>query len=246
MRTKTRYRKAYRDGGRVEQSTEEPPQPQPVDAPADMSVNAASAPQPEPPPPAPQPPPITPPGDDGINALKAQLAALQQSEALERQQQQAAAVHGQRLAWLQGNPLAMKFHDRLDSVHQEAIAQGRRDMSEEYFTHLETRLREFEAQPPAPAPQPQPTPQFFEPPSAPRPSAPPPPSGAAASNFSAPVSREIPNGSGKRRSSSQITLTAAEVDAARTAGISVEEYARQKVRRDQMVESGEYRNQDQR
>lgn len=57
---------------------------------------------------------------------------------------------------------------------------------------------------------------------------------------SAPVSREVPNSNGKRPASGKVTLTAAEVEAARISGISPEEYAKQKIRKQQMVDSGEY------
>lgn len=57
---------------------------------------------------------------------------------------------------------------------------------------------------------------------------------------SAPVSREVPNSNGKRPTSGKVTLTAAEVEAARISGVTPEEYAKQKIRKQQMVESGEY------
>lgn len=56
---------------------------------------------------------------------------------------------------------------------------------------------------------------------------------------SAPVSRDIPNSSGKR-TPGKVTLTPAEVEAARISGISVEEYAKMKVKKAEMVASGEY------
>ena len=57
---------------------------------------------------------------------------------------------------------------------------------------------------------------------------------------SAPPSRDVPNSSGKRQSNGKVTLTPLEVEAAKIAGISVEEYAKQKVRKAEMVASGEY------
>lgn len=56
---------------------------------------------------------------------------------------------------------------------------------------------------------------------------------------SAPVSRDVPNSNGKR-TPGKVTLTPAEVEAARISGISVEEYAKQKVKKSEMVASGEY------
>jgi phage I-like protein len=57
---------------------------------------------------------------------------------------------------------------------------------------------------------------------------------------SAPVTRDVPNASGKRQSNGKVTLTPREVEAAKIAGITVEEYAKQKVRKEEMVASGEY------
>jgi hypothetical protein len=60
---------------------------------------------------------------------------------------------------------------------------------------------------------------------------------------SAPVSRSIPSASGKRHQSpGKVTLTPSEVEAARLSGISIEEYARQKLKYEGMRESGEYRD----
>lgn len=56
---------------------------------------------------------------------------------------------------------------------------------------------------------------------------------------SAPVSRDVPNSNGKRNPG-KVTLTPAEVEAARISGISVEEYAKMKVKKAEMVASGEY------
>jgi hypothetical protein len=77
--------------------------------------------------------------------------------------------------------------------------------------------------------QPQPQPQPVT--NAPRPSM-----------VSAPVSREVPNGSG-RRQSGKVTLTPAEQEMARVSGISIEEYAKQKLRYENLRETGQYRDQ---
>lgn len=57
---------------------------------------------------------------------------------------------------------------------------------------------------------------------------------------SAPVSRDVPNASGKRVGNGKVTLSPAEVEAARISGITPEEYAKQKIRKAEMVASGEY------
>ena len=58
--------------------------------------------------------------------------------------------------------------------------------------------------------------------------------------YSAPVSRDVPNSSGKRASNGKVTLTPQEQEAARISGISLQEYAKQKLRKAEMVASGEY------
>ena len=47
---------------------------------------------------------------------------------------------------------------------------------------------------------------------------------------SAPVSRDIPDATGRRESHRKITLTPQEIEMARVSNISVEEYARQKLK----------------
>ena len=69
---------------------------------------------------------------------------------------------------------------------------------------------------------------------------PPPPRAPNLSGLvSAPVSRDVPNSNGKR-SRGTVTLSRDEVEAAKMAGIPVEEYARQKARLAEMKASGEY------
>jgi hypothetical protein len=50
----------------------------------------------------------------------------------------------------------------------------------------------------------------------------------------------LPNSSGKRQSNGKVTLSPAEVEAARISNISPEEYAKQKIRKAEMIASGEY------
>jgi phage I-like protein len=56
---------------------------------------------------------------------------------------------------------------------------------------------------------------------------------------SAPVSREVPNANGKRPDG-KVRLTPQEVEAAKISGITVEEYAKNKLLKEKMVASGEY------
>jgi len=57
---------------------------------------------------------------------------------------------------------------------------------------------------------------------------------------SAPVSREVPTSTTGRRAPAKITLTPTEVEHARVSGVSVEEYAKQKLRLAAVRASGEY------
>ena len=57
--------------------------------------------------------------------------------------------------------------------------------------------------------------------------------------YSAPVSRDVPNSNGKR-TPGKVTLTPQDQEAARISGISLEEYAKQKMRLAAMRASGEY------
>lgn len=59
---------------------------------------------------------------------------------------------------------------------------------------------------------------------------------------SAPVSREVPNSDGKRPTG-KVRLTAEEQEYARIAGVTVEEYAKQKLKRDEMRANGQYGDQ---
>ena len=120
-------------------------------------------------------------------------------------------------------------HQRDTPAHYDAVKKI-------FDAHVEHLMRE-QAQAAQPAmPQAQETPQFFKPPS-PRGAAPNP-----SARFSAPVSREIPTGSGRRPTPGKITLSPSEVEAARVSGISLEEYAKNKIEYQRQREAGEYRD----
>ena len=210
------------DGGRVEELPTEP-----VTAPSETPAPAASD-----PPPAPQPAPpeslILSPAE--IPALQRQLYSLRQSESIQQQQQNIANAEAKRLAWVRANPLAQKHYDRLGEFHNEALANGHRDMSDAYLGHMTARLASLT--PPAEEPR-MPAPKFT-----PRPAAGPP---LEASAFSAPVSRDVPGASG-RRPAGKVTLTRAEVEAARISGISIEEYTKNKIEYERQLKEGEYRD----
>ena len=229
MRLKSKHRRqAFRDGGRIDEL------PIPIEPPVEAAAPEA--------PPAvenqPEPPPVpesAPAPDDATAALRRQIEALNHARTVD--QQAAIAQQGaneRRQAWLAQTPGA-KDHIALGHIHRAALDAGFVDTSPEYFRFMESQLAALK-QPAEEMQQElamQPTPQFFKPAgrSAPNPS----------SIVSAPVSREIPTSSGERlRPRGQVKLTPAEVEAARISGITPEEYAKQKIRKAQMVASGEY------
>jgi hypothetical protein len=238
MRLKSKYRQQYRDGGRVDPQTELPIEP-PTEQIEAVSAPPEAPPVDEPPAPSPQP---EPPQDDATAALRRQIEALSQAQTMG---QQAATANERRQAWLEQTPGAKDHIPALGAFHHAALNAGLADASPQYFDFMESQLAGLsqpaeaamhvaeEMQQQA-APVMQPTPKFFAPPparSGPNPSA----------IVSAPVSREIPTSSGERlRPRGQIKLTPAEVEAARISGITPEEYAKQKIRKAQMVASGEY------
>jgi hypothetical protein len=181
--------------------------------------------------------------DDATVALKAQIDRLNHSEQIVRQQQQAAmlahAAHEQRQAWLAATPGAKENVSALGAIHHDALDSGLIDLSPGYFTYMERRLAEL----PRPAAEAVAT-RLTEEMAGRERAAQPPPTKPTRPIVSAPVSREVPSGSG-RRQNSRITLTPQEVEMARISGVSVEEYARQKLRLAQMRASGEYSNEEQ-
>ena len=99
----------------------------------------------------PPPAPAHQPADDAEQALRRQLEALQHSESLNRQQQAIVSAEGRRREWLQSNPIAKKFYDRLGAFHNEALQAGLVDTSPDYFQHMESRLAALHSQQPATA-----------------------------------------------------------------------------------------------
>ena len=223
MRLKSKYRQAFRDGGRVDELPVEPPV-EPVSAAPEVP---ADEPQAEPPQPAP------PASDDATTALRAQIDGLRQSESLRQQQQQRMhdamhAAKGRRDAWLESTPGAKQNIEALGHFHHAAIHGGLIDATPEYFRFLEDQLAAFQQQQ-EPA-MPQPTPEFF---TAPRPSR---------VAYSAPVSRDVPTSNGRRPTPGKITLSPSEVEHARVSGLTPEEYAKQLLRYREALADGSYRD----
>jgi hypothetical protein len=192
------------------------------------------------------------------NALKDQLEALRLAEAAVARQAAAsdARVENELKRQLGADPVAaaiesmahlsarqrdwLKTHRDaytdpaknayLGAAHWDAIRAGHAQDSDEYFALLEERLGYRQPARVANIP------------------APPPPSPTAAEPtqrrmsipVSAPVSREAPNLGGGNATPSRVELTSEQREAARIAGVSEVEYARNLLRLNQMKRDGHY------
>ena len=153
------------------------------------------------------------------------------------QREQAAIVqlaNERRQAWLAQTPGAKDHIPALGHIHRAALDGGLVDTSPEYFRFMESQLAALQAQQPEANPVMQQTPKFFQPP--------PPPAPPKEAHFvSAPVSRAVPTSDG-RRPRGRVTLSREEQEAARMSGLTLEEYAMQKRKYQDMRSDGEYRD----
>jgi hypothetical protein len=191
--------------------------------------------------------PAKPEENDASLALKAQIDRLNHSEQLVRQQQQAAnaarAANERRMSWLETTPGAKENAQALGPIHYEALDSGLIDTSPEYFAYLEQRLADLPK--PAAAAATRVTDDMQRLAAQDRATQPPPRQRSYASIVSAPVSREVPStGSGRRQNSSRVVLTPQEQEMARISGVSLETYAREKLRLAQMRADGTYGDQE--
>ncbi len=176
---------------------------------------------------------------DGVRAIQDQIEILRRARAQERQQEAAEpTAEDRRRQWLESSSLARQHVAVLNDLHREALDAGHADTSPAYFDFMNDRLATLSAQNPAPGAHLVEDMQHHigtedkqEPEEA---------ANVRSSFVSAPVSREPASYSGRPRSGGLTRLTAAEREHARVAGISEAEYARQKLRYEQMRESGEY------
>jgi hypothetical protein len=248
MRTKSKYRKQYRDGGRVDQlASEQPPE-------AVSAAPEAPAPAESPTPPQAKQPPQD--DDSATLALKRQIESLRQSEHIQRQQAampqepmtrearlaewQAKGLSHEEVRFFQDHPAMIDHPEITNFAVHRAFEAGHPRGSAGHFDFVkksfDAHVEHLMQQQAPPAMQPTtPTPKFFAPPpgrSAPNPSA----------IVSAPVSREVPNSTGKRSTPGKVVLTPSEVEAARISGLTVEAYAKQKIEYERQRETGEYRD----
>lgn len=170
--------------------------------------------------------PQRPPSRDEILQQWRQHGMTAEDEAFLKQHPQ--LIDGYELTAYAANEAA-KEHKRGTAEHREATLKV-----------FDETLARLQAQMAANNQTPQPTPQFFEPPPQPRQA---PRSAGPSSYVSAPVSRrDGPSGdygADLPTDPSKIRLSADQVEAARIAGVTPAEYARQLIRMKKMQASGE-------
>ena len=239
MRLKSKYRQAFKDGGRVDgEIPVEPPTEQPTESAPPEAVAVEKTPeQPE-------------TKDETALALQGQIEELKRSEELQRQQtavmqqpqpvtreQKIGAVAAVRAIgeahFLQRNPEMIDHPQITGFAVSQAEQAGYQRGSDGHFDAVKKIFDEQFNRPQAENPAMQPTPKLFRPPPA--------RSALKPSNFvSAPVSREVPTGSGRPRG--QVKLSPSEVEAARISGITLKQYAKEKLKYEGMKATGEYRD----
>jgi len=191
--------------------------------------------------------------DDASLALRAQIGGLKHSAELQRQrasmspreqrlaewQAQGAGLSPDEVEFFRNNP-ALVDHPQItahaiaqakQAGHQRGTAEHLAAVKEAFdatLAHLQAEAAKNE--------MPASTPEFFAPPPAQ------PARSGRRPTVSAPVSRSIPTASGSRPKSGTVRLTPSEVEAARISGLSVEQYAKEKLRYQSMREAGEYRD----
>jgi hypothetical protein len=171
----------------------------------------------------------TEPQSDASEALKVQISALREAEELQGKE-------ARRRDWVVRTPAAQQHFNGLGVLHHAAINSGLVDCSPGYFDFLEQGLATLDAQEPAKNLASEMHQRLQD---EARKQPPPPPPRTDASFVSAPVSRNVPSGSGQRFPM-KVTLSPEEKDAARMSGISEADYAKQKIKLMQMKANGAY------
>jgi hypothetical protein len=202
--------------------------------------------------------------DETAEALRRQVEALRDSEALHRHAAEQAARLQQRPltreeklgAWkaqgmpadqvefLEANPQMIDYSDLAAFAANEALQAGHARGSHEHMQAMkqlfDQHLAHLQAQAQAQAqhraePDMKPTPEFFQPPPPPKPRTPP-------SIVSAPVSREVPSGGPRpefETDERRVVLSPDEKLVAKASGITEVQYARNKIKMLRMKASGE-------
>jgi hypothetical protein len=192
-------------------------------------------------------------------ALLRQIEAMKRAEQVQRQQHleyQRVALNGQPLSrdekleqwrqqgltarealFLREHPTMIDHPEVASFAANAALAAGLERDTDRYWQAVTENFDKAMSHLKAQAEAREPTPDFFR-----APEVKPKPVRSAAHFVSAPVSREIPSGTGTR-SPSKVTLNAQHLEAAKIAGVSPTEYARQLLKLNEMKQSGEYSDQ---
>ena len=255
-RLKFKYRQEFKDAGRLDlPGQDELPFEQPIETvSAPPEAPAPTVDEPPAPPEQPQAEPLNSAQQaaDAALALQRQIDELKKSEAMQREQaavlqQPQPVTREQKLAlwrqtgmseeeahFLQQNP-EMIDHPQLtgfavSQAQQAGHQRGTKEFSDAVKKIFDANFNRLQGKAEDPAMQS--TPKFFQPP-------PPPAAPKEAHIVSAPVSRHVP---GVTRPRGRVTLSREEQEAARMSGLTLEEYAMQKRKYQDMRESGEYRD----
>ena len=162
--------------------------------------------------------------EDGKTAIEAQAKAApvqqQQQPQIDPFEARIAQLPDMAKRWLRNHPDYLndtRKNAKIQSLHWDVVDEGHEPFSTAYFESLEDHLGLRGEQSVNQQQQP-----------------------AQRSNIvSAPVSREVPTGGGNR-STSKITLTAMQKEAAKMSGISETDYAKQLIKFNELKANGQY------
>ncbi len=173
------------------------------------------------------------PDEASRHALRKQVADLRQAEAVAQAEQRTQS-------WLASTPLAQRNRDMLEPIHRELIADGAVIYSTpEYYQAMERELVRRESQRRQEAAASRLAEEMETRVAQDREPEPPQPR-QRGPIYSAPVSREGTGYGGSSISPSRVQLTRAECELAKLSGITEAEYARQKMKLDEMKRNGDY------
>ena len=168
-----------------------------------------------------------------------QLQANQLADMQAAQQRQQQEIEPQKQRFLDKHPEARQQMDRLAKLHRSALVAGLPDNSDEYFSYLERALSEPPATSIDEGPAPSIEPELEIPAPKPKPQ-PLPPEPERSFTVSAPPHRESYSmDTGRPESySSKVELSKEQVEHAKLAGVSQEDYARGVLRLEREKRSG--------
>ena len=160
--------------------------------------------------------------EDGKFELEARVKAEPKPEVRQEPKQVQPTLPETALSWLRAHPQYLNDPEKnaqIQWLHHVVVKEGKSAFSPEYFNSMEEHLglREAPKEPEKPQEQ------------------------QRTNIVSAPVSREVPSsGTGTRQKNGTVTLTALEKEAAKDAGVTETEYAKQKLRLLEAKANGQY------